>query len=123
MNPYWTYLYNFFLVGFTPFSLLSKFPCLQDHFLLAAVNKEANNCCHCHAHSCHSDKYQEDLVSCYTKPYKGGTQTNTLIVRFSDMSHNSLELGAVTTPVCKHCGHNIRTGERKFFFFFLLLAF
>lgn len=125
MNPCWTplfisYLYNYFLQWALLSSLLSEFPRLQDHFLLAAVNKGANNCIaaatamHTAATVTNTRRTTSPVTPSHTRDAL--KQMLGLTARFSDVSHISLELEAVATAVCKHSKSSIRTGESDYFF-------
>lgn len=112
-------------MGFIPHFLLAvakaEFPSLRVHFLLAAVSSGASN-----------------HIVIATAMHTAATVTNTmrttspvtpslrrdaleqmlgLTVRFSDVPHISLELGAVATAVCKHCESNIRLGKENIYNF------
>lgn len=95
---------------------------LWDHFLLAAVSTGASNHISIATamHTAATVTNTRRTISPLTPSLKSDAleQMLGLTVRFSDVSHISLELGAVATAVCKHCKSSVRLGGggRRIFF-------
>lgn len=110
-----------FAVGFVPLcwlkQRLSEFPCPWTHFLLAAVSSGASN--HIAIATTMHAAATVTNTSRTTSPVTPSLRRDALeqmlgsTVRFLDVSHISLELGAVATAVCKHCKSSIKPGKEN----------